>query len=198
MPEINLAAEVFRARLMARRRRLLYVVSVALLLVLVGAWGIPLWFTRNTRQQIQVVETDITGIEARLTERRDDARSIVLFRRRLSLLRQRIGARIGWSKVLSMLERLTPPDVVYRSLGGSADGGAIDATVVVSSLDVAADLIASLQYGPDEAEKLFGIVEITEVQAIESPGEAGTYLVHLHINVNPSAFALGPRPAGSS
>lgn len=191
MPEINLAAEVFRARLIARRQRLLYVVSGGIALVLLGAWAVPVWFTRAVRAQIQDTETQTVAIEARLNERREEVRSLVLFQRRLSLLQQHLDGRVGWSLVVSSLERLTPPDVVYRSLRGSVASSTIDATVVVNSLDAAADLVASLQQGPGETEKPFGIVEVTSVQSNEASTEAGNFLVHLRIPVNPSAFAVG-------
>ncbi|TSC63205.1 MAG: hypothetical protein G01um1014106_553 [Parcubacteria group bacterium Gr01-1014_106] len=43
MAQLNLASEVFRSQLVARRKRMLTIAASVLLLVVIGAWAVPAW-----------------------------------------------------------------------------------------------------------------------------------------------------------
>lgn len=195
MPQINLASEVFRARLIERRRRVFYAFSVAVLLLVLGFWGVPLLLKMRVEERIAGVERDIAGLEAQLLTRQAEVKAIKLFAERLSLLKERLGTHIGWSNVLAELERTTTPLAAFKKLSGSAETGLITADIAVPSLDAAADLIASLQRAPGVNDTFFETVEATGFSADSTTAEAGGssgYRVGLRLTVPRKAFSLAP------
>lgn len=189
MSPLNLAAEVHRVRLVSRRRRVLYAAALLLLVVVVGFWGMAFLLTRQVEQRIAEVGEEIASLEARLNSRRDDVRAIVLFTRRLELLQGRLDAHLGWSRVLSELERLTTPPVAFREIRGSAETGTIDAQASVPSLDAAADFIASLQQVPGSNETPFQQVEVKSVARVEGQETEG-YTVSLRLGAPRELFRV--------
>lgn len=201
MPEINLASEVFRARLLARRRGLLYGVAAGLLVLVAASWVLPYALTWQTRNTIEAVQRDIAVIEAKLDRRRDDVHAILQFTRHLTLLKERLEQRLGWSGVLTALEKLAPPTATFKKLDGSVATGLVKAEVLVPTLDVGADLIASLQQAQGVPEKPFTSVEIVRYAQVDvEGGAAGTrpYLLELRLGVNPAAFRVGMRPPAAT
>lgn len=190
MPEINLAAEVFRARLIARRRRVLYLVTIGGLLLVLGAWGLPYYLATQVREEIAGVDAEIRSIEARLLERREEVRRIDLFKRQLSLLKERLGTRLGWSRVLETFERLSPPDVSFRKISGTAENGQIDIDVAAGNLDTAADLIVSLERGPGFPVPPFTNVQMVGASRLEQAADVGKLLVRLRLFAVPALFRV--------
>lgn len=197
MPKINLAAEVFRARLIARRRRVLYLLSVVLILVAVGGWTIPFFLARAVEKDTQSLEEQIAAVGAQLKRRESEVRAIRQFADRLVLLRERLGQHTGWSRVFQELERLALPPVTFLSLSGSATSGALKAAVGVPSLDVAADLVASLQRARDANETFFSSVAVDSV-SLEQRAIAGGYIVGLTLSLSPEHFRLTPAVAATA
>lgn len=189
MPRLNLAAEVHRARLISRRRRAVYVLSVLVLVLVVGAWGLAFLLMRQVEKRITGIEGEIAHVQAGLSSRRDDVRDIVLFTRRLDLLTERLAAHVGWSGFLAELERLTIPPATFRTLGGSAETGVINAKVVVPTLDTAADLVASFQRVPKTNETPFTRVEVENFAALEGQEETG-FEVALQLTAPPELFRV--------
>lgn len=170
---------------------MLYLVSVIVLVVVVGAWGIAFLLTRKVEQRIADVEADIAGLEASLNSRRDDVRSIVLFTRRLSVLEERLNTHLGWSRVLGELERLTTPPVVFRELSGSVETSTVTAEVSVPTLDAAADLIASLQQVPGLNDSPFRQVDVDSISRVEGQ-EAEEHVVSLRLIAPHDVFTVRP------
>lgn len=196
MPQINLASEVFRARLIARRRRTFYVLSGLVLLFAAGTWGFLLFLRARTEERIDSVGREIAGVEAQLQTRRPEVEAIKLFAQRLALLNDRLGAHVGWSNILTELERTVVPSAALKKLAGSVETGNISAEVVVPSLDAAADLIASLQRIQGTNETFFETVEAAGFSENASaaggaPGASG-YTVGLKLTVPKRAFSLSP------
>lgn len=173
MAQLNLAAEVFRSQVMARRRRVVYGVAIALLLLALGAWGLPAFLTRSLEQSIARADREIATLDARLRARREEVRPVVLFLRRLEMLQQHLGDHVGWSPVFGELERLTPPNAQFTGLAGSAESGQLTAQVVVPTVDAAADFIASLQNVRGTNETPFGAVDVKSVSIAEGTGPQG-------------------------
>lgn len=194
MPEINLAAEVFRVRLVARRRRVLYALTVLALLLVVGAWALPFVLTRRVEDETRRVEADIAAIDARLVERREEMRSILLFRRQLAILQARLDERVGWSRFFTTLEQLAPPDVGFQKLLGTVETARIEAEVSVPHLDAAADLLASLKHAPDFLAPPFTSVESAGFS--RSSAEPGKLSLRLRLSVAPSVFRIGAERPG--
>lgn len=178
MAQLNLAAEVFRSQVMARRRRVVYGIAMALLLLTLAAWGLPALLTRNLERNIAQADQEIATLDARLRARREEVRPVVLFLRRLEMLRQRLSGHFGWSPVFAQLERLTPPNAQFTALAGSAESGQLTAQVVVPTVDAAADLIASLQNIRGTNETPFASVDVKSVSISEgatTPGYAVSF-----------------------
>lgn len=198
MPKINLATEVFRARLIARRRRVLYGLSVLLLLVLIGLWGLPVLLQKNVEKQIATVDQEIRSIDAHLKRQSADVRVVKLFTERLELLKNRLGNRLGWSRVLAELERLTIPTANFRRLSGTAATGEITADVQVLSLDAAADLLVSFQQTPGANETFFSAVEVAGLTTRESATGAPEQILSLRMRAGPASFHIpGPATRGT-
>lgn len=195
MPKINLAAEVFRARLIARRRNTLYALSVAVLVLVLGVWGIALLLTSATERRAEAVKKEIAVVDARLNARKDDVKSIRLFARRLELLRSRLENHQGWVPLLEELERLVPGSVRMASLEGATGTGEVEATAVVPNLDTAADLVASLQSAAGKNETMFTDVDVTGVSAESAAG--GEYTVSLRLKADPKRFRLNAAAASA-
>lgn len=195
MPKINLAAEVFRARLIARRRNTLYALSVALLIVVLGVWGIALLLMSATERRTEAVKKEIAVVDARLNARKDDVKAIRLFARRLELLRSRLDNHMGWTPLLGELERLVPLTVRMASLEGTTGTGEVEATALVPNLDTAADLVASLQSAAGANETMFTDVDVAGVNAESSQG--GAYTVSLRLKADPKRFLLNAAAAAA-
>lgn len=191
MPQLNLAAEVFRAHLVSRRRRTIYVLSVVLLLLVVGSWVVPFLLMRQVRSQISTVQQEAEGIHAQLNSRREEVRGVVRFRQQLALLKTRLDERVGWSRILTALERLTPPDTVFAQLGGTEEEKRLQVEVLVPNLDLAADFIASLQQAPEFSPKPFSSVEILHAERETPPDAPPRYRVRVQLIAPTGIFLLG-------
>lgn len=195
MPQINLASEVFRARLVARRRRAFYALTIGVLLLVLAFWGLPVLLKMSVERQVADLEQEITGLEAQLRTRQEEVKAVRLFAQRLALLKERLGAHVGWSNVLKEFERTMTPVTAFRKLSGSVETGAITAEAVVPSLDAAADFVASLQRVQKTNETFFTTVEATGFSAnTEAGGESGSagYRVALRLTVPTKVFSLVP------
>lgn len=199
MPQLNLASEVTRAQLVARRRRALYAVTVVLILVLLAGWGIPFFLTNNVRTRIAAVEGEITRLDTQLGAKRDEVRPIVLFMRRLELLKERLNAHEGWSRVLAEFERLLPTEAHFQTLAGSVESGVLSVHVGVPSVDAAADVVASLQKVAGVNETPFRRVQVVDLTNPEGV-VGGRYVLSLKIAVPSDLFRLDlkqPEPAAT-
>lgn len=191
MPQINLASEVFRVRLVARRRRLFYGVSGALVVVIVSVWGLAVGLRLAVERAIDRVDGEIAAVDADLNLRRAEVHAIRRFAERLALLRERVPAQLGWSGVLGALERAVTPPASLRKLSGSTENGLLTVEALIPNLDAAADLLASLQYRPGANDTPFRSVEFSGVSAQKGLEEAaGLSSLSLRISVPPEQFML--------
>lgn len=192
MQKLNLAAESFRAHIIARRRRVVYGLSAALLVLLVASWGISFLLALRVESAIRDTEEEIARLDAELNTRKEDVRAIALFAQRLALMRERLKAHVGWSKPLGELEKVATPPARFRKIQGSAESGTVTADVLVPNLDAAADLVASLQQSEPNNPTPFRSVEvggITEATGLPE-GEQG-FALALRLTVPPGLFRLG-------
>lgn len=137
------------------------------------------------------VSRAIGTLDAQLQARREEVRPVVLFMRRLEMLKQHLDDHVGWSPILAELERLTPPVGRFTALSGSVESGQLTTQVLVPSVDAAADFIASLQNVRGVNETLFSRVEVKDVAVSEGTGAPG-YTVSLRLPVPRSLFRLTP------
>jgi len=194
MPKINLAQEAIRNQLIARRRRLLYILSVVILVVTVGVYGVALLLTTRVQGTTVHVEEEVTRLQAQLDARKDDVREIVLFRERLKSLESILATHIRWSHLLEELERLSVPSATFLSLKGGVGDKSLTAEVRLPSLDAAADLVASLQNRGEPNETFFPGVTVAALKPLEvsaQPGVAATvagYTLTLRLTTTDAAF----------
>ena len=192
MQKLNLAAESFRAHIIARRRRVVYSLSAALLALLVASWGVLSLLALRVESAIRDTQAASARLDAELNTRKEDVRAIALFARRLALMKERLNAHVGWSKPLGELEKVTTPPARFRKIQGSAESGTVTADVLGPNLDAAADLVASLQRSEPKNPTPFLSVEvvgITEATGLPE-GEQG-FALALRLTVPPELFRLG-------
>lgn len=192
MQKLNLAAESFRAHIIARRRRVVYGLSAALLALLVASWAASFLLALRVESAIRDTEQGIARLDAELNTRKEDVRAIALFARRLALMKERLKAHVGWSKPLGELEKVATPPVRFRKIQGTAESGTVTADVLVPNLDAAADLVASLQRSEPNNPTPFlsvGVGSITEATGLPE-GEQG-FALALRLTVPPEFFRLG-------
>lgn len=195
MPQINLASEIFRSRLVAQRRRLLYLFAAVVLLVILLSWALLLFLKSRVEAQIAEVTRETRSVEVQLHARQAEVHSIKLFAQRLALLQSRLAERTGWSPVLAELERTATPLSTFKKLSGSAETGTVTAEVVVPNLDAAADLLASLQHVIGANETFFTAVEMTDISsAQEASASPAGYVVSLRLTVPSENFLLSKVP----
>lgn len=155
MPDINLAAETVRSRVMRRRQRMSYIGSVVALGVIVAAWGVVFVLNTGVQNDIRGIEEDINRIKMELRAKQDVIRQIEQFRTQLASLAELIEGNVYWSSAFGELERLVTTEAVFGSLSGNVMSREFTADVVVPSIDNAADLVASLQEGIDTPDSVF-------------------------------------------
>lgn len=173
MPKINLAQEVVRNQVIARRRRVLYGVSIAILAVTVAVWGTVYFLTTQVEEARDGVQHEVRRLEAQLRTREDDVNAIVLFRERLKSLERMLATHVLWSRVLEELERLVVPEATLTGIKGNVVDQSLVAQARVPSLDAGADLVASLQDIEKTNATFFPTIVVTSLKAIENAAQAG-------------------------
>lgn len=193
MPKINLAQETIRNQLVARRRRILYLVSVLVLVVTVGVYGLSLFLTTREQERTEEVRREISRLESQLNAREVDVREALMFRERLKSIARLLPEHVRWSRVLEELERLTTPNTTFVSLKGQVTEKTLTAELRVPSLDAAADFIASLQHR-GENKTFFADVVATALKALEvstapnTPATLTGYALTLRLSAADEAF----------
>lgn len=167
MPKINLAQEAFRNELTARRRRMVYWLSILVLLLVLGAYGGVFLLASGVQADRDDVERDIAALQSQLNDRKEDVKQIIAFRNRLKILRSALSTHVQWTNLLSELERLVTPQAVFQGLEGTVRDKVIKASVAVPSIDAAADLVASLQNKMAVNETPFTNVTPVSLAAVE-------------------------------
>jgi hypothetical protein len=204
MPKINLAQEAIRAQVMARRRRMIYALSVGVLTVVLGAYGLLFFLTSSVESKTADVENEVTQLQAQLDARKDDVREIVLFRERLKNLQTIFSSRALWSRLLDEVEKLTTPDATFSKFQGDVETRELEAALLVPSIDAAADLLASYQNRPPANPTVFSDVTAKSLTAAEVPTGEGdatrtaSYRVSLQLKAEESAFRPPPAAGGPS
>lgn len=194
MPKINLAQEVVRNQVIARRRRLLYGVSVAILAVTVAVWGALYFLTSTVEETRDGVQQEVRRLEAQLRTHEDDVKAIVLFRERLKSMDRLMATHVLWSRILEELERLVVPQATLTGIKGTVAEQSVVAQARVPSLDAGADLVASLQDTEKTNVTFFPDIVVVSLKAIESasqPGATGSvtgYTMQMRMSTKAAAF----------
>lgn len=172
MPKINLAQEAIRNRLIARRRRLVYALSIVILAVVAGVYGLFALLARRVEGEAASVRRGIENLDAELRAHESEGREISMFRRRLKNVEILLGRHVRWSRALAELEQLIVPEAVFSSLAADVGTRQFDALVHIPSVDAAADLVASLQAKIGVNDTLFENVAVMSLRAAREVGVA--------------------------
>lgn len=201
MPDINLAAETVRSRVMRRRQRMSYIGSVLVLGIVVAVWGVVFVLNMGVQNDIRGIEEDISKIKTELRAKQDVIRQIDQFRTQLASVDDLINGNVYWSSVFGELERLVTTEAVFGSLTGNITSREFTADVVVPSIDNAADLVASLQEGIDTPDSVFSGVLVTSLSASSDRASvpeqeeestvlpSGSYMISLVFTASEKAFS---------
>lgn len=194
MPKINLAQEVVRNQVIARRRRVLYGVSVAILAVTIAVWGTVYFLTSRVEETRDGVQGEVRRLEAQLRTHEPDVKAIVLFRERLESMDRLMATHVLWSRILEELERLVVPQATLTGMKGTVTEQSVVAQARVPSLDAAADLVASLQDIEKTNETFFPDIVVTSLKVVENASQPGAtasvtgYTMHMKMSTKAVAF----------
>ncbi len=194
MPKINLAQEVVRNQVIARRRRVLYGVSVAVLAVTIAVWGAVYFLTSKVEETRDGVQREVRRLEAQLRTHEADVKAIVLFRERLKSVDRLMATHVLWSRILEELERLVVPQATLTGIKGNVVEQSVVAQARIASLDAGADLVASLQDTEKTNATFFPDILVTSLRAIENASQPGAtasvtgYTIQMRMSTKAAAF----------
>lgn len=132
-------------------RGLLTFIFIIFLLVVGGEVGIKYW---NNRQQAkadtlnQELQTLREGFPSQQQE------EIVLFEKKISLLRQLLNNHIYFSQDITALEELTHPEVYYNSLVFSPAKNSLALQGVAKNQDVLSEMLSGLVNNPQKVKMI--------------------------------------------
>ncbi|MDO8512703.1 MAG: hypothetical protein Q7S57_05495 [bacterium] len=192
MPKINLAQETMRNQAIARRRKVVYLFSIVVL-VIVGAFyfGVLL-LTKNSEGKVAEVDKRIKGLEQQIKSREVSAKQIKAFSMRLVNVESLLKNHTRWSTTLSELERLVLPSVSILGLNGGADTKEITMDVSAPTIETAADLVVSLESEAKNNETFFSNVIASSLGSSSSssstPNASTVFATKLKFIVKPEGF----------
>lgn len=163
MPKINLAQETMRNQAIARRRRIVYVFTVLVLVIVGGIYAVAFMLTSNMKAKVDEVRTRVNVLEAQLKSREPYGKEIKAFSSRLVSMQSLLKSHTRWSVALTELERLVLPSVKLGSLTGSTDSKEVTMDVQTPTIEAAADLIVSLENAGESNKTFFTNVLATSL-----------------------------------
>jgi len=194
MPKINLAQETMRNQAIARRRKVVYLFSI-IILVIVGAFYFgAVLLTKNVENKVIEVNTRIKGLEQQLKSREVAAKQIKAFSMRLVNVESLLKNHTRWSTALSEIERLVLPTVNVLGLSGGTDSKEISMEVQMPSIETAADLVVSLENEAKNNETFFSNVTASALGSSVADGSGsstanvGGFATKLKFSINPEGF----------
>ena len=172
MPKINLAQETMRNQAIARRRKVIYLFSVIILVIVGGLYlGIVL-LTKNSESKVAEVNTRINSLDQELKSREVSAKQIKAFSVRLVNVESLLKNHTRWSTALGEIERLVLPTVNVLGLSGGTESREISMEVQAPNIETAADLVVSLENETKKNETFFSRVTASSL-SMKSSNESG-------------------------
>jgi Tfp pilus assembly protein PilN len=144
MATINLAPGTQFIVAARKRRRRLYLMSVAIAGVFALIWFGLYFYTRQLRENLEHANADLRGIQIEINKLEPDANRIFQFEQRLGALDSLLNVHISWEPLLQDLERLLPGDTVLTDLEVVNSSGNLKVQGTTSSIDQVAVTLASL------------------------------------------------------
>lgn len=202
MPKINLAQETMRNQAIARRRKVIYLFSIVIL-VIVGAFYFgSVLLTKNVEGKVAEVDLRIKSLEQQIKSREVFAKQIKAFSARLVNVESLLKNHTRWSTALSELERLVLPSVNILGLSGGADTKEITMDVSVPTIETAADLVVSLENEAKNNETFFSNVVASALGSSSSNSSTtnatAVFSTKLKFTVRPEGFSEVTAPGSST
>lgn len=192
MPKINLAQETMRNQAIARRRKVVYVFSIVVLVIVAAFYFTAFLLTRSTEAKIAEVDQRIKNLEQQLKSREVVAKDIKAFTMRLVNVETLLKNHTRWSVALGELERLVLPSVNVLGLSGGADTKEITMDVQVPTIETAADLVVSLTNQAKTNETFFDNVTASALGVVNNNATvvsaAKTFATKLRFSVKPEGL----------
>lgn len=195
MPKINLAQETMRNQVIAGRRKVVYVVSIVIIVFAAALYFGALLLTKNSEAKVAEVNQRILALQAQLRTREPAGKEIKAFSSRLVSMDTLLKNHVSWSRALGELERLVLPSVTLGSLAGGSDIREISMDVSVPNIEAAADLVVSLENTAKTNETFFTNVTATGLGSANNASVAGSaFSTKLKFSVKPEGFLNPLKP----
>lgn len=192
MPKINLAQETMRNQAIARRRKVVYLFSIVVLVIVGAIYSTSVLLTKNVEGKVAEVNTRIKSLEQELKTREVSAKQIKAFSMRLVNVESLLKNHTRWSTALGELERLVLPSVNVLGFSGGTDSKEIGMDVQVPNIETAADLVVSLENEAKNNETFFSNVIASSLGLSTSDSSSTTgsnsFSTKLKFTVKPEGF----------
>lgn len=163
MATINLAPGSRYLVAARRQQQRLLLASGALALLLVGIWGGLYLTQRQLRKTQGVLHNQLASLNAQIEQLQPEAKRIVLFEGRLTVLDDLLNTHIDWNPLLADLEKFLLPTIVVGRVEMDSVKGVLTLTGSATDIDQVAQVVASLTNGPGHTT-LFTQADLANVQ----------------------------------
>lgn len=192
MPKINLAQETIRSQILEKRKRMLYLFSVVVLVLVVATYLVLFLITSNIETQTENIKTDVAQLDAQLKASESVVKEVVSFKNRLASIDGLLKNHVKWSAFFDELEKVSTTSSNYQSLKGAVENGTIEATLNLPSVSSAASLVASLN-NSSENKTSFSNAQAVSITSQASETASG-YGVSLEFTAGRAAFSNSITP----
>lgn len=144
MPSINLAPGTQYIVAARKRRRNLFALSTAIVLVLVLVWTGLFVYKQQLEGTSEQLASRLRSIEIEIAKLETEAERILLFEKRLVALDTLLNNHTSWNDVFTEIERLMPADTVLTGFEVQGQSGEIRMSGRTGNIDQVAIALASL------------------------------------------------------
>ncbi len=187
MPKINLAQETIRSQILAKRKKMLYVFSVVVLVLVTAVYLTLFLITNNINQQAEGVKKNVKELDTQLAASEPTVKEIVSFRNRLASISDLIKGHVKWSAFFDELEKVSTTNSNYKGLKGNVENGSIEAVLELPNVNSAASMVASLENNAQNKTS-FSDVRVVSIST-QSSQTASVYKVSLKFTAGKNAFS---------
>jgi Tfp pilus assembly protein PilN len=187
MATINLAPSTHYIATARKRRRNLYILTSAIVIVMIGIWVGLTVAIKSTQNQKATFEASLASVETEIAKSSQVVERINAFEDRLTGLDQLLASRTSLTPFFQSLEQFLPPATTITHLVLSSKDNAVTVEASAPSLDDIAQAVASLNRTPNETFKSMTIEGSQRVDAKDDV--PAHYDFSLQVQLQPRALA---------
>lgn len=195
MAEINLAPGTEYLALATRRRRRIFGITAAIILLVAAVWGGLFLLQSSYQKQHQDLTQQLSSVEAEIMRLGEQAQRVKLFEERLSAVAGLIDTHVAWDPFLKELERILPPPATLTRLEVDVRGHTVELSGQTPDVDAVAVTLASLASTPARPTT-FATAALDSVTRLEQTNPDGQlvgvrYEFTAHLTLDPKHLRYG-------